>query len=100
MRCAAGDAVSSNCFGYEVGGAIVLLLLGLAVFAFVLAVSWAIRKRRVVWAGVSVRATWKTAKEEWVAAKARGSAWKRLQGYYDAHLILYTRGDWEQVFVS
>eukprot|EP00961_Rhodomonas_salina_P163890 2207091-Rhodomonas_salina.4 len=94
---AAGDAVSSNCLRYELSGAIVLVLLGLSVVWFVALVFWAIRKRKAIWVGASVRETWGAMREQWAEARTRESVLKRLQGYYDAYLVLYTRGDWEQM---
>lgn len=73
-----------------------LLILGLSVFALVAIVFWAIRKGKAVWAGTSVRETWVAVKEQWAEAKARPSLGRRLQGYYDAYQLMYTRGDWEQ----
>lgn len=93
---AAGEAISSRCFEYEVAGAAVLLLLLLLAAAVLLVVVWAIRKRVILWSPTHVGLKGRVSGPFSAFRESQGQPFvSRVRVTYAAFVAFDYRGEWE-----
>lgn len=90
----AGEAIASNCRGYEIAGGFVLLFQMLFLGGLMVVVSLVIRRRFIVWENVSLKDGVRQMRD--AIRDSRGkSCIHRLRVIYEAWDVLNQRGDWE-----
>lgn len=90
----AGEAIASKCFGYEIAGFFVLLVLLLIAGTVLVLVFLAVRQRVIVWQKKSAKQAAIEMKDALKDSKGTGIL-HRLRVTYAAYIVLNDRGSWE-----
>lgn len=87
------QAIASKCFGYEIAGALTLLVLLLVGMFVMVVVLWGLRSRAIKWQRMSVKDAAKGMKDAWTESKGKGLV-HRVRVTYAAYIVLNERGEW------
>eukprot|EP00961_Rhodomonas_salina_P297220 3937047-Rhodomonas_salina.1 len=91
----AGEAIASNCLGYEIAGGFVLRLFQMLFLGgFMVVVSLVIRRRYIIWENVSLKDCVLQMRDAIRYSRGK-SCIHCLRVIYEAWDVLNQRGDWE-----